>query len=480
MAATGATPISLYYSATASNTPTAGNLVNGELAINITDGKIFYKDNAGVVQTIASKAGNVNVSSFSGGTTGLTPNTATTGAVTLAGTLAVANGGTGSTTSTGSGSVVLQTSPSITTPTIDKINTSVTNTSLGAGDASLMKNRIINGAMVIDQRNAGAAVTTDGSFPVDRFFCQITYGSLSLQQNSTAPAGFVNSTKITVSSGGSVGVNDRNSYRQNIEGYNVADLGYGGASAKTVTLSFWVYSSLTGTFSGALQNSAQDRSYVFSYSIPSANTWTQISVTVAGDTTGTWLKTNGIGLSVWFDLGTGSNRQTTAGSWTAGDYRSATGSVALSNTTGATWYVTGVQLEVGSSATGFEYRQYQQELALCQRYCVNYKSSDGGIYMRYGSGYANSGTNLEINVPFPTAMRTQPSLTVTGTPANYAIYVAGGVNVCSTNPAIDNSSKATLVATVNANTASSFSSSGGGSIISNNNSSSYMLFTAEL
>ena len=155
MAQTGYTPISIYYSATTTNVPTAGNLVAGELAINTADGKLFYKDSSGVVQTIAQKGGN-GVTTFSGGTTGLTPNTATTGAVTLAGTLAVANGGTGSTTSTGSGSVVLQTNP-----TIDKINTSVANTSLGAGDASLMKNRIINGAMVIAQRGTSGGY---GSF----------------------------------------------------------------------------------------------------------------------------------------------------------------------------------------------------------------------------------------------------------------------------------------------------------------------------
>jgi hypothetical protein len=115
MAATGFTPISLYYTTTASAVPTAGNLVAGELALNNNDGKLFYKDSSGVVQTIASKAGNVNVSSFSGGSTGLTPNTATTGAITLAGTLAVANGGTGVTTSTGSGANVLGTTPSFAT-----------------------------------------------------------------------------------------------------------------------------------------------------------------------------------------------------------------------------------------------------------------------------------------------------------------------------------------------------------------------------
>jgi hypothetical protein len=128
MAQTGFTPISNYYSATAAAVPTAGNLVAGELAINTADGKLFYKDSSGVVQTIASKAGNLNVSSFSGGTTGLTPSTATTGVITLAGTLAVTNGGTGVTTSTGSTNNVLSTSPTLTTPIIA--------TTMGVGGAT--------------------------------------------------------------------------------------------------------------------------------------------------------------------------------------------------------------------------------------------------------------------------------------------------------------------------------------------------------
>jgi len=368
MAATGATPISLYYSATATNVPTAGNLVAGELAINTADGKLFYKDSSGVVQTIASKAGNLNVSSFSGGTTGLTPNTATTGVVTLAGTLAVANGGTGGTTSTGSGAVVLATSPTVTTPTIDKINTSVANTSLGAGNASIMKNRIINGAMVISQR--GTSFTpSDQDYTLDRWKARLSAASkYTVAQSSTAPSGYINSLLVTSSSAYTVGASDYFFMEQDIEGLNFYDLGWGTANAKTITLSFQVYSSLTGTFGGCLQNQGQNRSYPFTYTVSSANTWTTISVIIAGDTTGTWLTTNGIGLRVMFGLGVGSSLTGAAGSWAGSAYYGANGAVNVVSTNGATWYITGVQLEVGSSATGFEYRQYQQELALCQRY----------------------------------------------------------------------------------------------------------------
>jgi hypothetical protein len=142
--------------------------------------------------------------------------------------------------------------------------------------------------------------------------------------------------------------------------------------------------------------------------------------------------------------------------------------------------LTGVQLEVGSTATSFDYRSYGTELALAQRYCINYRSADAGVYLRYGSGYANSTTNLEINVHFPVQMRTNPSLTTTATASNYGIYSAGGVFVCSTLPVIDGNSDSPLVSTVSASSASAFTSTAGGSIISNNNATSYMLFTAEL
>ena len=419
MAQTGYTPISIYYSSTATNVPTAGNLVAGELAINTADGKLFYKDSAGVVQTIASKAGNVNVSSFSGGTTGLTPNTATTGAVTLAGTLAVANGGTGGTTSTGSGAVVLAISPTVTTPTIDKINTSVANTSLGAGDASIMKNRIINGAMVISQRNGTSSVTpASADYTLDRYqYVGSQASKFTVQQNAgsvTPPVGFTNYLGATVASAVSIGSTDYFYISQKIEGYNIADLGWGTANAKTITLSFQVYSSLTGTFGGALQNSTSARCYPFSYTVSSANTWTPISITIAGDTSGTWQTTTSSGIQVIFSLGMGSTYSGTAGAWTASNVASATGATSVVGTSGATFYITGVQLEVGSSATGYEYRQYGQELALCQRYCetiIGNSASSGARFIAYGV----TSTSVGYGVPYKVTKRATPSVSGTYT-----------------------------------------------------------------
>ena len=238
--------------------------------------------------------------------------------------------------------------------------------------SSVMRNRIINGDMRIDQRNAGAVVTAVNVYSLDRWGSGATQSAkFTVQQNAgavTPPAGFTNYLGVTSTSAYSVLTGDTFLMGQTIEGFNVADLNYGTANAVSVTLSFWVRSSLTGTFGGSFTNSAANRSFLFSYSIPSANTWTKISVTVSGDTSGTWLTNNGAGLYVRFGLGSGSTFSGTAGSWLAGNIVQPTGNVSVVGTNGATWYVTGVQLERGTQATSFEYRQYQQELALCQRY----------------------------------------------------------------------------------------------------------------
>jgi hypothetical protein len=255
----------------------------------------------------------------------------------------------------------------------DIIQSSVSGVSLGAGNASIMKNRIINGAMVISQYNGTSAVTPASTYAyvIDRFVInQSQVSKLTAQQLSASPpTGFQNYLGITVAATATVGASDYFAFAQAIEGYNMADFAWGTANAKTVTLSAWVYSNTTGTFGGALRDNSGSRSYPFTYSIPVANTWTQISVTIPGDTSGSvWNQTNGVGVYIFFGVGAGATYSGTAGSWVAGNLRSATGGVSLMGSTSNYLYATGVQLEVGSSATGFEYRQYQQELALCQRY----------------------------------------------------------------------------------------------------------------
>ena len=248
-------------------------------------------------------------------------------------------------------------------------------------ESSVFRNRIINGAMTIDQRNAGASVTANNAtFGVDRWATETSEASkLSMQQDAgavTPPVGFTDYLGLTSSSAYTVTSGQTFNLYQRIEGLNIADLAWGTANAKTVTLSFWVRSSLTGTFGGAIQNNGNDRSYPFAFTISAANTWEYETITIAGDTSGTWLTTNGIGMRVRFSLGAGSAISGTAGAWSSSDFRSATGATSVVGTNGATFYITGVQLEVGSTATSFDYRQYGTELALCQRY---YEKTSGAI-----------------------------------------------------------------------------------------------------
>jgi hypothetical protein len=288
---------------------------------------------------------------------------------------------------------------------VDTVKDSLNNTL--APSSSVFRNRIINGAMVIDQRNAGASITpTATTYTLDRWQATLSQSSkYSVQQSSVAPTGFVNSTLITSLSAYSVGASDFFDYRQSIEGFNVSDLGWGTANAKTVTLSFWVRSSLTGTFGGAIKNSAANRSYPFTYTISSANTWEYETITIAGDTTGTWVTTNGAGLILQIGLGVGSTYSGTAGSWSTNNYISATGATSVVGTNGATFYITGVQLEVGTNATSFDYRPYGTELALCQRY-----------YETNGTGWITTSSNFGVAIYYRVTKRATPTITTnTGT-----------------------------------------------------------------
>jgi hypothetical protein len=365
----------------------------------------------------------------------------------------------------------------------DKITTSDGYTLGGTG--ATMKNRIINGAMVIDQRNAGASVTaTGGGYTIDRWVSGSNQSSkYTVQQNAgsvTPPVGFSKYLGVTSSSAYSVTSGDYFFQEQDIEGFNVADLGWGTANAKTVTLSFWVRSSLTGTFGGALENNAQDRSYPFTYTISAANTWEQKSITIAGDTSGTWLTTNGVGIRVYFGLGVGSTYSGTAGSWSGNLYVSATGATSVVGTNGATFYLTGVQLEAGSTATSFDYRHYGNELALCQRYAYRVGADATAVYARFCAGFNDSTSNMNGCMHFPVPMRTAPSLTTTATASNYTIN-SGSSSVFTATAVPVVSPNATTATTANIGTnASGLTAGQGALLISNNNASAFLLFTAEL
>lgn len=281
--------------------------------------------------------------------------------------------------------------------------------SLNGGPLAGTRNRIINGDMRIDQRNAGASVTLTGSFgyTLDRWGgSEDTDGAATVIQDSSAPAGFSKSLKFTTTTAdASLGATQFAYVAQWIEGQNVEDLAWGTASAKSVTVSFWVRSSLTGTFGGAITNSAFNRSYPFTYLISSADTWEYKSVVIPGDTSGTWLVTNGVGIRVQLGLGVGSTYSGTAGAWAGSQYFSATGATSVIGTLNATFYITGVQLEPGTVATPFERRSYGQELALCQRY---YWKGNLPI-MR---NFTGSAIAVQSSIAFPVTMRSAPTVTI--------------------------------------------------------------------
>ena len=350
----------------------------------------------------------------------------------MASQINASNSGFGGIVSTGDSSGELQLQAAGTTvATITSTGMAVTGALTTNGVSTTpftMKNRIINGDMVISQRNGTSSVTpTNGSYNLDRWVFYVSQSSrFTTQQNAgsvTPPAGFTNYLGITSSSAYSVISSDFFTVDQIIEGFNTADLAWGTANARTVTLSFWVRSSLTGTFAGGVYNSGASRSYVFTYTISAANTWEQKTITIPGDTTGTWLTNNGHGIGVRFSLGAGSTYQETANTWIAGNDFATSSSVNLVGTNGATFYITGVQLERGSTATAFEWLPYTTELQLCQRYCPVFDISTGDQF----SGNAANTTLSDYSLSYKTTTRVAGTgITASGT---FGVSnLAGGFN----------------------------------------------------
>jgi len=310
-------------------------------------------------------------------------------------------------------------------------------------------NRIINGAMTIDQRNAGAAVTPlTNTYVIDRW--AVTMGQASkftTQISSTAPTGFSNSLLCTTTTAAT------GSYfytYQRIEGYNWADLGWGTANAKTVTLSFWVRSSVTGSHDGFIRDSTQAVDSTFSYSISSANTWEYKSATIAGATTGTYPATNGIGAALFINIAN---------------------EVAVS---GATFYITGVQLEAGSTASPFAHENYGDTLQKCQRYY--FQKAVGGANQSLAAGNYYTATVMAAVITFPVTMRALPAIYQT-TGTNYYAFIRNGGADGFNSVTIDAVGQNQV--TVYNNTEVSGTAGHGGNMILNNGAAS-LAFGAEL
>jgi hypothetical protein len=581
MSQAGYTPIQLYFSTTAAAVPVNTNLANGELAINITDEKLYFKNAAGVVKLLASNAGSTGTVSsvaqsftgglisvagspittsgtlaltvagtsggipyFSSGTTwassaalaanslvigggaGAAPSTTTTGTgvvtalgvnVGTAGAFVVNGGALGTPSSgtvtylTGTASININGTVGATTPTTGAFTTVTENgyavvsqADIGTADNEIplnqylgsmayqngtdfyntgmtvgFRNRIINGAMVIDQRNAGASVTpTDGAYTLDRWVAYLTAASkFSVQQNAgavTPPTGFTNYLGVTSLSAYSVSASDYFVIAQRIEGFNTADLAWGTANAQTVVLSFWIRSSLTGAFGGTLMNNAGTQSYPFTYTISSANTWELKSIVIAGSTTGTWLTTTGRGVQVQFGLGIGSNFVATTGAWASSEEYSSTGATSVVGTNGATWYITGVQLEKGSTATSFDVRPYGTELSLCQRYYWRAVNGNSQVITN-GFYYSNSDARGVIN--FPCTMRSAPSLVSSSGTDHFRIQSVSADDTFNTFLDAGPTSTTAMYLYINSNVSGTAGTAG--AFISNNASAS-LAFSSEL
>jgi hypothetical protein len=352
---------------------------------------------------------------------------------------------------------------------------------LNIDDLFGFRNRIINGDMRIDQRNAGASVSVSGlPYTLDRWQAGAAApGVFSVQQSTTAPVGFSNSALITVTTNdtsNASGASYRMQYK--MEGIDTADLGWGTANAKSVTLSFWVRSSITGTHSVAVNNGDDSRSYVHTYTINLANTWEYKTVIIPGDTSGTWITTTNRGMTFRWPLGVGSTFQTTeTESWISGNLWSTPDCVKLIATNGATFYITGVQLEKGTVATPFERRPYGTELALCQRYYFRVNASGTGVY--FGSGYNRSTTDQESIIAFPVSMRIVPtSLTTSGTAADYRVNHGTTATNCSSVPVLQ--SRDTATNGVPLFVVASGLTAGQGSASAASNSSAFLAWSAEL
>ena len=326
------------------------------------------------------------------------------------------------------------------------------------------RNLIINGDMSIDQRNSGASQTiaSANTYYIDRFLArEVTDGALTIDQDTTSPDDFTHSMKITTTTADSSLSSTQRAYVvQKIEGYNISKLAFGTSSAKSITISFYVRSSLTGTFSGSILNEGENRSYVFEYTINSADTWERKTITIAGDTSGTWDTDNTVGLLIYFSMGMGSTYSGTAGAWSGNQLFASTGSTNLIGTLNATWYMTGLQIEEGTSASDFEFLPYDVNLRRCQRYyhkTYNDTTAPGTVTTvgAVQTGTTATSTYVPMQYFYPVRMRSAPTFTAyssaTGTSGKFDSNApSGDHNIGTGNIGVSNANFSSSTTSISA------------------------------
>jgi len=349
----------------------------------------------------------------------------------------------------------------------------------------IFKNRIINGNFLIDQKQAGASKSITGTagsttdFIGDRWVTsnQVGYAtSISMQVVSDAPTGFTKSLKLTVTALGSYNFIWTS---QTIEGNNISDFAFGTSAAKNLMLSFWVKSSRTGMFGGNINNAAATpaRSYVFSYTINAANTWEFKTVSIPKETSGTWRSDHLAGMNVYFSHA--ATTTATAGSWYPTTYNGAAGQTNIVSYSGATWQITGVQLEVGSYNTTFNYRPITVEQNLCNRYYYKIFPQDYPK-MLLANGYRRGTSGASFTLDFPEKMRVVPLLEVNSTTDNYAVvYFDTTPNLSITAAPTINSYSTSSTGVVDVTTTTTMTAGGNNLSLITNLATSFIAFNAE-
>jgi hypothetical protein len=290
----------------------------------------------------------------------------------------------------------------------------------GSADAGGItgRNLIINGGMTVSQRGTSFANPSDGTYTLDRIHVfNGNDGATTITQDTTVPSGegFYNSIKFDCTTAdGTIAAGQYLSFNHRIEGLNNAVLGYGASGAKSITVSFYAKSNLTGTFCYAVRNSALDRAYIKEFSLSSANAWERISFTIPGDTSGTWLTTNGIGAIHGISLSMGSTYHGTANQWNTSNVVATSNQVNFLSSADNEFFLTGWKVEVGQAVTPFEPRIYGDELLRCQRYFQN----NGGTRVIVSYGYLTSGNIMYYSYKYVTQMRAAPTAVYSGTAAS--------------------------------------------------------------
>jgi hypothetical protein len=321
------------------------------------------------------------------------------------------------------------------------------------------RNILINGKFEVNQYNDGSSTSfaAGAYFVADRFDYYTNAGAFAVYSatheiSSDAPDGFSKSLKITCTSGGTIPSTGEVVFRQKIEGYNSSVLNYGSANGESATVSFWIKASVTGDY--GLQfvyyDGTNSQFYVSKYTVNSANTWEYKTVTIPPQTTNAFDNvTNGNGLTVYWDLGEGSTYSGTAGAgWGTTYLNGLSGGVKLMENTGATWQITGVQLEVGDTATPFEHRSYGDELARCQRYFLMCKpeTSAGITHAGFANLNARSTTARYSVVHFPVSMRVRPSVAYSGSLTAYSGSGSYAVSAISMNGSTEHAAEMEITA----------------------------------